>query len=63
MGGWRVDTHVLLDVIGAHAATEGMTLVTRDRGHAHYFQVLIEDPSPGGRTGQYRLNPAVEGST
>lgn len=46
-GGGR--TRVLADfLIGAHAATEGMTLVTRDRGHAHYFQVLIEDPLLGG---------------
>lgn len=51
-GGSR--TRVLADfLIGAHAATEKMTLITRDRGYATYFQVAIEDPtealSPWGR--------------
>lgn len=43
-GGGRA--RVLADfLIGAHATTEGMTLVTRDRGYAHYFQVSIIDPT------------------
>jgi predicted nucleic acid-binding protein len=38
-------SRVLADfLIGAHAATEGMTLITRDRGYAKHFQVAIEDP-------------------
>jgi predicted nucleic acid-binding protein len=37
---------VLADfLIGAHAATEAMTLITRDRGYAKHFQVAIEDPT------------------
>ncbi|MGB4945705.1 MAG: type II toxin-antitoxin system VapC family toxin [Candidatus Competibacter denitrificans] len=43
-GGSR--TRVLADfLIGAHAATENMILITRDRGYATYFQVAIEDPT------------------
>jgi len=43
-GGHR--TRVLADfLIGAHAATENMILMTRDRGCATYFQVAIEDPT------------------
>jgi predicted nucleic acid-binding protein len=39
-------SRVLADfLIGAHAATEGMTLITRDRGCAKHFQVAIEDPT------------------
>lgn len=42
-GGSR--SRVLADfLIGAHATTEGMTLITRDRGYATHFQVAIEDP-------------------
>lgn len=43
-GGAR--SRVLADfLIGAHAATEGMTLITRDQGYAKYFQIAIEDPT------------------
>jgi hypothetical protein len=43
-GGHR--SWVLADfLIGAHAATEGMILITRDRGYAKHFQVAIEDPT------------------
>jgi len=43
-GGSR--TRVLADfLIGAHASTEGMTLVSRDQGYARYFKMAIEDPS------------------
>lgn len=43
-GGAR--SRVLADfLIGAHAATEAMTLITRDRGYAKHFQVAIEDPT------------------
>lgn len=39
-------SRVLADfLIGAHAVTEGMTLITRDQGYARYFQVAIEDPT------------------
>ena len=39
-------SRVLADfLIGAHAATEGMTLISRDRGYAKHFQVTIEDPT------------------
>ncbi len=39
-------SRVLADfLIGAHAATEAMTLITRDRGYAKHFQVVIEDPT------------------
>jgi predicted nucleic acid-binding protein len=39
-------SRVLADfLIGAHAATEAMTLITRDRGYAKHFQVAIEDPT------------------
>ena len=49
-GGSR--SRVLADfLIGAHAATEGMTLISRDQGYAGYFKVAIEDPglSPSDR--------------
>ena len=43
-GGSR--SRVLADfLIGAHAATENMSLITRDQGYAKYFQVTIETPS------------------
>lgn len=43
-GGHR--TRVLADfLIGAHADTENMILITRDRGYTTYFQVTIEDPT------------------
>lgn len=39
-------SRVLADfLIGAHAVTEGMTLITRDRGYATHFQITIEDPT------------------
>jgi hypothetical protein len=39
-------SRVLADfLIGAHAATEAMTLITRHRGYAKHFQVAIEDPT------------------
>lgn len=47
-GGTR--TRVLADfLIGAHAATQGMILITRDRGYATDFQVVIEDPVESGK--------------
>lgn len=37
---------VLADfLIGAHAATAGFALVSRDRGHARYFKLTVLDPS------------------
>lgn len=39
-------SRVLADfLIGAHAATEAMILITRDRGYAKHFQVTLEDPT------------------
>ncbi len=39
-------SRVLADfLIGAHAVTEGMTLITRDQGYAKSFQIAIEDPT------------------
>lgn len=39
-------SRVLADfLIGAHAATEGMTLISRDQGYTRYFEMAIEDPS------------------
>jgi predicted nucleic acid-binding protein len=32
-------------LIGAHAATAGFALVTRDQGHARYFKLNVLDPS------------------
>lgn len=43
-GGTR--SRVLADsLIGAHAATCGMTLITRDQGYAKHFRLAIEDPT------------------
>ena len=43
-GGSR--SRVLADfLIGAHAATEEMSLITRDQGYAKYFQMAIENPA------------------
>ncbi len=43
---------VLADfLIGAHAVVAGMTLITRDRGYARYFQVSITDPIKGENQG------------
>lgn len=43
-GGTR--SRVLADfLIGAHAATGGMTLITRDQGYAKHFRIAIEDPT------------------
>lgn len=43
-GGGR--ERVLADfIIGAHAAVEGMKLITRDRGYASYFQISIINPA------------------
>ena len=42
-GGSR--SRVLADfLIGAHASTEELTLISRDQGYASYFKVDIEDP-------------------
>ncbi len=39
-------SRVLADfLIGAHAVTAGMILITRDQGYANSFQVTIEDPT------------------
>ena len=39
-------SRVLADfLIGAHAATEGMSLITRDQGYTKYFQMAIENPA------------------
>lgn len=43
-GGAR--SRVLADfLIGAHAATGSMALITRDQGYAKYFKLSIEDPT------------------
>lgn len=43
-GGAR--SRVLADfLIGAHAVTDGMTLITRDTGYAKHFRVTLEDPT------------------
>lgn len=43
-GGTR--SRVLADfLIGAHAATGGMTLITRDQGYSKHFRIEIEDPT------------------
>jgi predicted nucleic acid-binding protein len=47
-GGSR--SRVLADfLIGAHAATAGMTLITRDRGYTKHFRIVIEDPTEPNR--------------
>lgn len=47
-GGTR--SRVLADfLIGAHAATKGMILITRDRGYATHFRVAIKDPTEPDR--------------
>ena len=46
-------SRVLADfLIGAHAATEGMTLVSRDRGYAKYFKIAIETPAEATKAAQ-----------
>lgn len=47
-GGTR--SRVLADfLIGAHAATKGMILITRDRGYSTHFRVAIKDPTEPDR--------------
>jgi predicted nucleic acid-binding protein len=43
-GGAR--SRVLADfLIGAHAATGGMTLITRDQGYSKHFRLDVQDPT------------------
>lgn len=47
-GGKR--SRVLADfLIGAHAATEGMALISRDKAYASHFRLTLVDPADGPR--------------
>lgn len=47
-GGAR--SRVLADfLVGAHAATLGMALITRDQGYAKHFRIRIENPTVPNR--------------